>query len=852
MFLKKYRGYLWEYRLLGMATAGLLLALLIPHTVDASLLSPEETRQPDSALPPESACYNLDVIFIVDQSDSMSGLGPAPLHDPNEERVYAPRWAVDWLVDNILGRCTQAFHRIAVISFGTDAQTDLQLTNIKPIDVEDGRSLAERLKNKIQPLALGATDPLEAFQEAANILENAPPIGDAPRKRLVIFLTDGEPCVPERGCYATSDGMVVNNMDTRTYLEELRSFINEHLPFDPVLLEQEKCLHELRDIYAPEDPPMAEISQCYEQHRADDEAFARSTYIWTLLLKQEQPWTAWVREYYVAISEEHGGRVVDLTTNLGDVPGNVARILTQAAGVKVSLLECGAFAVNPYLRSARLSFFKLSESVIVTLSYTDVNGVTHTIQNGLMDGQEDPSIEYRAEGAHEVYVIHYPYPGIWNLQSDACEGSQFYYEPTDINAEGPELNLRRVPQYDLEPCYDPGDPHYIEYQMRDTGGSFIEPRVIPQADDPRFAVHITTTVTDPLGNEQAYEMQWDPGAQLFRSTEPVRVCTAGTYMIDIVGETTYASPPYSVRGGEWPFNQSQVLFSHQDVPFEVLEVVPFEFHIEEPIEGAKITPIHKAIFSGYPLRVKPLTIRVRVTGRDKSELPGRPEDLWAEEGAPFVAIVSAGDQQERVDLHPNPRVPWEYIGEADEIAVAGDYEALVQIVGKQSERYRPDVREQLVTFSRADILFTNPSFYYVLIAIGIVVVIAFSAREYWARQNKLRGSLIFESGMEKIAVISINSGKRWKVLKKEWGSHPELGIKFLRVQHVSIQRERSTDEEIFGPSEAAPPARAIRVTGKTRDGALVEIPELRSGDRVAYSAEVPFTMRYAPPGEEEY
>ena len=65
-------------------------------------------------------CYPLDVIFIIDQSDSMSGIYSGQPNDPIENRTYAPQWTVDWLADNALDQCEDSIHRITVISFGND------------------------------------------------------------------------------------------------------------------------------------------------------------------------------------------------------------------------------------------------------------------------------------------------------------------------------------------------------------------------------------------------------------------------------------------------------------------------------------------------------------------------------------------------------------------------------------------------------------------------------------------------------------------------------------------------------------------------------------------------------------
>src|SRR5688572_15665455 len=108
-----------------------------------------------------SPCSNLDVIFIVDQSDSMSGANGAQANDPTRQRKYAVEGMIDLLVDLATNQCSNSFHRVGVLSFGAQnkERIDIELSDINPGTSADGRRVREELRPKVQADALGSTYP---------------------------------------------------------------------------------------------------------------------------------------------------------------------------------------------------------------------------------------------------------------------------------------------------------------------------------------------------------------------------------------------------------------------------------------------------------------------------------------------------------------------------------------------------------------------------------------------------------------------------------------------------------------------------------------------------------------------
>lgn len=763
----------------------ILVGSLPPQVTKAESLAQE-------APPAAPSCFSLDVVFIIDQSSSMGGEYGLPPNDPTGQRANGPKWAIDWLTDNALDICPDAFHRVAVVSFGSSTQVDLPLSDINPGNTQEWAYLRTKLKENVQLFNLGQTDPKLAFEKAIQILDGAGQVGDTPRKRVIIYMTDGMPCVESLGCVRSN-----NLMDFVSYARDMRNEVNKSAPFDKTLLKQEQCLQQARETYGVNGIPSDISNKCLEDNRVSADTYSNSTYIWTLLLSFGQAWPAQLKDIYEEMSTSHGGKVIDITENRNDIPANFLDILTDLAGVPVTRLSCGNFAVNPLVRQARLTFFKLSEDTKVQLSYSDFQGKNHVIVSGEQPDGGFTVNEHYSEGANERYVLDYPYPGIWRIESDACEGIDAYYEPIQMDMAG-GLNPLRIwnpqegdmlpensilPEYDQDPYFDNDSPFFLQYQMQD-----VESNIIDNPDGDFYGVKFDIKVIDPSGTIEQYEMRWDANEKKFFSTQPLKLPIPGEYKINLSGTVPHRNLPYGPVGGtaKSVFDQQTELFRHEGVTFQVSEVKPFRIEIVSPGNNELLKTIHNTILGGWPLTVNPIDVRVRIVRPDGEPIP--PDDIAKMLKSPQDAFIAKAVQGERssqsITLSPDPTAPGEYVGKVADFDAIGTQNLVAELQGETFEQFRPEDRVIEATFTREDTWLTRSQTYiyafYLLILFFIVKIVIGIING----RNSVTGDLNFHTsdGQERIELRGKLLNKNRVSLgffTKEFRNHPQWDV--LRV-----------------------------------------------------------------------
>ena len=185
------------------------------------------TLLPLKALAQDSDCIGVDLVFLMDESDSMKN------NDRGDLRVDAIRVAIDLLGANVLYDCPEYIHRISVIGFGDESDdgidneqyVDSALINPSRNNFGNWRTQRETVKAQIpKPTAnRGATDYRSAFEAASSQLEawKAAPPDDKPRLRGAVVLADGGPCVVDLGCSTAG-----NSMNTKAYLDQLEDYLD--------------------------------------------------------------------------------------------------------------------------------------------------------------------------------------------------------------------------------------------------------------------------------------------------------------------------------------------------------------------------------------------------------------------------------------------------------------------------------------------------------------------------------------------------------------------------------------------------------------------------------------------------
>jgi hypothetical protein len=702
-------------------------------------------------------CYSLDVVFLIDQSGSMTYPSPKGWlkpSDPSGLRLKAVKWAIDWLGDNVLSSCPDAVHRIGVISWGTTAQVDF-VEHISPKTINEWRSERIRIKDQVKLQNLEFTKPDIAFGEAQKIFDqfDIDALGDLPRKKVVIFLTDGIPYPP------ISQGWVDQ--------------VDFDFPFDATLLQQEKCLAQA---LTPEDR-----NNCLG--KVKESAYTNSIYIWSILLNANQgveysEYTSFLQDMQ-QISTTHGGRKVSIE-HYSQIPPTFLNILTTLAGTKAVAVDCNPFSVDPYLQQATLSIFKINKDVPVEISYKDGDH-TYTITQKDVEGNETWPLQFpgfsvkdytsiddpETKSSIERYVFLRPHAAEWKISaptSSNCEGIQASFEPLDVDVKliSP---LIMIPQYDLEPYYDQNSPVYIEYQLIDRGSQ------APVEEEQNYPLDVTATVISPDGSKEDFHLEYNLSTKTFRSEAPLKVNVIGRYMLE-------SKATASVKE-----ENDLVLFDGEKSYFEIAETLPFQIKILEPQPG-QIYSLHGGLTTNFS--IVPIEFRVVLTDRDKNKINKiDPALIFKDPNLSLQGTVSSGKDEFPISFGLDPKHPDEFIGQVTSITEEGNYHLSVSVKNDEaySAKYRPDKKFAEMDFILRDTVWTRPVTYKVLGITLLALIIAIIIIIVLNRNNPVTGTLVFEVGETHIADISIGTG--WnisRISRRTLQAYSSLGLKSLRAQ----------------------------------------------------------------------
>lgn len=763
--------------------------LLVPFVLGMLMTSLAGNVQASRSVEPSKLavadCYSLDVIFLIDQSGSMSGHLSARPSDPEEQRRYAVEAAVNQLTDIALDTCPDTSHRVAVVSYGSGVRTDVEFENINPQNLDDALYIRDKINSALMADNMGYTNPRAAFEQAEKLF-NSIGSGTGDRKRVIIYVTDGVP---------NMEGWPEGEWDP--YTKRLKNYINETFNFDPTLLALENCFAEVRDRYPNlEEAPVEVVNACIDSNKVDAEAFQNSTYLYTIIFETPTAFPSILLDIYEELSVSHGGELFNLTDgNTAQVSSTMREILSRLSGVRAGLVSCGAFAVNPYLKVAKLNIYKNDEENVISLSYTDAAGNVHKIAGGMeIAGENGFQLfePYYSFGINERYVFANPYPGVWELNADYCEGLDAYYEQVEFQSGDYQLPLPfEIATYDREPYYDAKKPIYLEYPMKDISGNIIQ-----QYDHPFFAVNVQVDVEDPSGKVTNYPMVWDPAGSdggKFISSNPLQLPVPGTYKVNIVGTVmTYEGEP-SIKGTTALtelFTVPRELFRHEGLEFNTFPVEIFSFDILEPQNDSIDRPVHGTILDGLPLPVNPLSIRVRMNPPSNVAV----NDVFVNSSEPFQATLNTPDSAITITLQPDPVNPGEYYGELShgdlsDIDAVGSYLWTVSLDENSFDvHFRPDTYEKVVSFSREDGFFNRVQSYTILLGILIAIIVAIILYNILIRTDKISGVLEFQSlvGNATIAEFSLNSGKNWATInRRQLEDYPQLDLVKVRVSYAS-------------------------------------------------------------------
>lgn len=531
-------------------------------------------------------CVGLDLILLVDHSTSMNGFEGNPATDPQGIRVESVRYVIDQLFVNRLTFCPDAVHRVAVIGFGGRIEPQLPL-GIVDVDPSSPLNVWEferdQLTERIEVIDLGQTNFQLAFEAAAKSLTGLPAINDGvPRKRGIVVLTDGNPCVG--GCPYD------DSFSAEEYMQEiLIPEIND--PSGP---------------FSPWSPPYNQDEDIYIWLVAIHDAYA---YLDQLPENADEN-TRTMREYWQEITDAHGGNVFALAQDERKIPETYLLILNQVLGRgKVEQVPCGEpVYVDPYVHKAIFNFLKNSEDVEVKINY---NEEQITIANGQVTNDRPDLIDsYVSFGPIERYTINRPGPGRWDIETD-CDTTFIYKQILFAQADLKEPNTV-LPQAGTDAMpYDINNPVFLQYQLRQDKDN-------PFVDDGKFPLNAEFSIIQPNGepyvvaqsNGEAtdkFELKPEGNGIYSSAVErtgspslPLPQNLVGRYQIHLSISAKSADPNKT---------EPVLIYQNNDGFYDVRAVNRFDFEIESPKNNDKFNLVE---YQGVKAVPSPLEVKVKL------------------------------------------------------------------------------------------------------------------------------------------------------------------------------------------------------------------------------------------------
>lgn len=434
-----------------------------------------------AALAQDSPYQGLDILFLVDQSASMSGATGRTPTDPLDLRFRAVQYALDTLSEYRASVPLDTTFRMSVMNFGTDTELAMDWTEIGRSGDPAWEARRSALRTALSADAFGdrtllETDFLTAFEAVQAQFDQLPPPADGDRHlRVLIVLTDGAPCV-----FTDADPSCTDISRQRAHMNELVTLAGDAFPASDYRL----------FVIALDDAGAYWFDyEDYWQQVVVDPANA------TRVISPNE-----IGQRFWTILNSLLGQVADVT---GD----------EDRGPFAFTGDRAEIAVPPYYQTMRLTFFK-NQPVPTGVLLTDPRG--QTLQAG------DPFISVSgADTTIEVWVVNRPAPGLWQVtMPDVANLLDSYRDliPMSIQAEiagiaGPVALFT---------------PVTLEVRLTDANGN-----PLPVYDDPQYALQLTAALTAPDGASQALDMP--PPSDTGLSTVTVTPAEQGVHTVILDG-----------------------------------------------------------------------------------------------------------------------------------------------------------------------------------------------------------------------------------------------------------------------------------------------------------------------------
>ncbi|RMH74630.1 MAG: VWA domain-containing protein [Calditrichaeota bacterium] len=601
---------------LGVAIIGLVFLVVTPLFSVAA--------QPQ--IPQTEGCVALDLVVLLDQSSSMK------TNDPNKLRIEALEQIVDQLGDNNLYFCRDAKHRMAIVGFGdtlplegkeSSADDDVRVyVSDIVIAPQNPNAWINKTRNDIKNRLPGSedlhgTDFLAAFQKAREILNtwDRQKIEGADRRKLVLVITDGGPCILAEGC-GINPGYGPEQM--RKHMQNLEKYLDPNSHYFP-----------WRGAGNPNSVNISVVA-------LNDEENPSYNYL-------EDKSEGSVSATWERITANHGGKFTPVAT---DKPQNL-KLSTQVYDTLSPFLanhlerwECGKpLWVNPYDSSLLIiqvwrigaSAGHLPHDVKVKLRHTGFDGIT-VFEGGSPTNQNQSFVprDYSATGLSERYVFYNPLPGKYEIQVEdgSCPDVDVRYghdkvqlqvlEPASANGSDVLPAVLDTPHYDTSLL-----PQFrVKLFMHGDEG-----KLMPLVENPAFPLALNVVVTQPDNQKVVYPLvrtgEEEPG--VFVSQDYIRTPVEGIYHWTVEGTTI--DPRVALK--EADDLPPVTVVEETDLTFQVTNVTRFDVTLVEP---KTVPPINMVSPEGEMVP-QPFDVAIRIvaTGQDGKEgEPLNPQRIFSE------------------------------------------------------------------------------------------------------------------------------------------------------------------------------------------------------------------------------
>ena len=334
---------------------------------------------------PASFCPEAQIVFLIDQSGSMSGKGGSSVaNDPHYWRFEGVQAALDLAASASQTWPPQEGVQVSVINFGSRVEAVPQFLGreivsqnedeIEVLQDEISQQLSPNTNPKL-PVFLGNTNFVAAFQAAVDQLSRRPAGCPSPQRQAIVVLTDGAPWLDED---EAPQYWINGNFSTDAHMAALQEYVQKFYQGDIYVV----GLDNARRFW----------------HRM-------------------QPYWA-----TIANNPAHVGAVAsagEMGTRVYEIMQEILQGIPKRAGITVQP-ACDPVEVSPFTAKITFRFFKTTAGDHLTVRDPQRNVVA---QDGQPVGGNSKVRVLGKNSYNEEVIIEQPEPGVWSATASNVSSS---------------------------------------------------------------------------------------------------------------------------------------------------------------------------------------------------------------------------------------------------------------------------------------------------------------------------------------------------------------------------------------------------------------------------------------------